>query len=123
MEAYCQKMKLNIDNTEPMQHFVCWKWECVRKESGSRLSLFRNQKCSCGNVMATVLSPPSECSSFEIGFVKETASFIISDDLYVMPNVFGTVIRLLQKQEITDIGDFVEQTVDISKKEVSSRFL
>jgi hypothetical protein len=22
MEAYCQKMKLNIDNTEPMQHFV-----------------------------------------------------------------------------------------------------
>jgi hypothetical protein len=40
-----------------------------------------------------------------------------------MPNVFGTVIRLLQKQEITDIGDFVEQTVDISKKEVSSHFL
>jgi hypothetical protein len=56
MEAYCQKMKLNIDNTEPMQHFVCGKWECVRKESGSRLSLFKNQKCSCGNVMDKVLS-------------------------------------------------------------------
>jgi hypothetical protein len=78
-------------------------------------------KCDGQSIVS--LSPPPECSIFESGFVKETASFIISDDLYVMPNVFGTVIRLLQKQEITDIGDFVEQTVDISKKEVSSRFL
>jgi len=51
------------------------------------------------------------------GFVKETAAFIISDDLYVMPNVFGTVMQLLQKLDISDIGAITELTVDISKKE------
>jgi hypothetical protein len=56
----------------------------------------------------------------ENGFVKETASatFIISDDLSIVPNVFGTIVHLLQKLKITNIEAIVEQTVDISKIEV-----
>ncbi|XP_045797848.1 uncharacterized protein LOC123892038 [Trifolium pratense] len=123
MEAYCRKMKLNIDDTEPMKHFVCRIFDCVRKESGSLLSLFKNQKCSCGYILNREMSLPTECLILESGFVKETASFIISDDLYVMPNVFGTYARLLPKQDITDIGAFVEQTVDIKRKEVSSLYI
>ncbi|MCI01799.1 tyrosine/dopa decarboxylase, partial [Trifolium medium] len=110
MVAYCRKMKLNIDNTEPMKHFVCGKWECVRKESGSLLSLFKNQKCSCGKVLNRELSLPPECLSFESGFVKETASFVISDDLYVMPNVFGTFVVDILKLSLvskTPLTDFI----------------
>jgi len=119
MEAYCQKLKLNIDNTEPMKHFICGNWDCVRKERGNLLSTFRNQLCSCGKVMDKVLSPPPQPDRLSLGsgFVKETAAFIISDDLYVMPNLFGTVIQLLHRLEISDIGAITEKTVYISKKE------
>lgn len=123
MEAYCQKLKLNIDDTEPLQHFVCENWDCVRKQSGARLSIFRNQKCSCGKVMNLVIFPPKEFLSLGNGFAKETATFIISDDLTVMPNVFGTVISLLQKLEITNIGAIVEESVEISKQEASSLYI
>lgn len=44
MEDYCQKLKLNIDDT-PVQYFVCGNWDCRRKDSGCRLSIFRNKKC------------------------------------------------------------------------------
>lgn len=97
MEAYCQKLKLNIDDTEPLQHFVCENWDCVRKQSGACLSIFRNQKCSCGKVMNLVMFPPKKNLNLGNGFAKETATFIISDDLTVMPNVFGTVIPTTSK--------------------------
>jgi len=42
MEPYCLKLKLNIDDTEPLQHFVCDNWDCIRKQSGACLSAFRN---------------------------------------------------------------------------------
>lgn len=84
------------------------------------MSIFRNQKCSCGKVMNLVMFPPKEFLSLGNGFAKETATFIISDDLTVMPNVFGTVIPLLQKLEITNIGAIVEESVEISKQEAYS---
>jgi hypothetical protein len=70
--------------------------------------------------MNLFISPPQECLRLENGFVKETpsATFIISDDLSIVPNVFGTIVHLLQKLKITNIEAFVEQTVDISKIEV-----
>jgi len=69
------------------------------------------------------MSPPKQCLSLENGFAKETATFIISDDLTVMPNVFGTVIALLQKLQITNIGAIVEESVGISKQEASSLYI
>ena len=51
------------------------------------------------------------------GFVKETLTFIVSDDLNVMPNVVGTSLYLLQKHGINDIDAIEKQTVNISKKE------
>jgi hypothetical protein len=59
-----------------------------------------------------------EYLDLENGFVKENATFIISDDLYVMPNVFGTSLHILQKLEVDTFDAIEEQTVDINKKEV-----
>jgi hypothetical protein len=53
----------------------------------------------------------------EDGFVKETMTFIISDDLFVMPNLLGTSINLLNKLGVNDINTFEKQTVIIGKKE------
>ncbi|RHN72827.1 hypothetical protein MtrunA17_Chr2g0291981 [Medicago truncatula] len=40
-ETYCQKLNLNIDDTEPLQHFVCKYRNCIRKETGNCLIIFR----------------------------------------------------------------------------------
>jgi hypothetical protein len=115
MEGYCRKLRLNIDDTEPLKYFYCENLECNSsvKEGKNRLSLFRNQKCGCGKVLISA----AVRWSLENGFAKENSTFIISDDLYVMPNVFGTVLYLYQKHKIFTIEAIVEKTVEISKKE------
>ncbi|XP_058739573.1 uncharacterized protein LOC131611666 isoform X3 [Vicia villosa] len=116
MEAYCKKLKLNIDDTEPIQYFLCENSDCNRNQ----FSLFKNQKCSCGKVMNRELhlSPQPECLRLGNGFATENATFIISDGLYVMPNVFGSVVHLHHKHKITNFEAIVEQNVQITKKEV-----
>ncbi|CAI8612811.1 unnamed protein product [Vicia faba] len=115
MEDYCHNLKLNIDDTEPVQYFLCKKLDC-RKKSGCLLSIFKDQKCYCGEVMK--LQAFRSCFNLEDGFVKENATFIICDDLYVMPNVFGASLQLLQKLGVDSVDAIEEQTVVINKKEV-----
>ncbi|RDX65870.1 hypothetical protein CR513_55429, partial [Mucuna pruriens] len=116
MESYCQQLKLNIDDTHSTEYFLCEDMDCSRKKSGGLLSIFRNQRCTCGKLMNRVVSP--ENLTLKNGFVKETASFIICDDLSVLPNVLVTCVNLLQKLGIKDMNVIEEQTVDISKREV-----
>jgi hypothetical protein len=115
MEAYCRQLKLNIDDTEPMRYFMCENWYCRKKERGCLLSLFRNQKCYCGRVLDREVFP--KCLNLEKGFVKENATFIICDDLCVIPNVFGASLNLLQKLGVETIEAIDEQTVEIDMKQ------
>ncbi|KAK7294687.1 hypothetical protein RJT34_17578 [Clitoria ternatea] len=118
LASYCQKMKLNIDDaTEPIKYFICENWECSRKVSGSLLSInFRNERCTCGKLLNREIF--RENVTLEDGFVKETARFIICDDLHITPNVFGASVQVFQKLGITDMQDIEERTMHISKKEV-----
>ncbi|XP_027929523.1 uncharacterized protein LOC114185802 [Vigna unguiculata] len=116
MESYCQLLKLNIDDTHPTKYFLCEDLGCSRKTNGSLLSIFNNQRCSCGKLMNRIVYP--EVITLQKGFVKETATFIICDDLSVLPNVLVTIVNLLQNLGVKDMGAIEEQTVDISKREV-----
>lgn len=116
MEACCQKLKLNIDDTEPMKYFICDSWDCVRKERGNLLSTFKNKKCHCGKPMDREISLEERTS--ENGFVKETASFIICDDLRVMPNSLGTSVDLFPELGAKNMEAIEERTVEIGNKEV-----
>ncbi|GAU50821.1 hypothetical protein TSUD_177600 [Trifolium subterraneum] len=94
MDCYCRKLKLNIDETECLPYFLC-------EDNTCRVD---NRKC------------------VEDGFVKETMTFIISDDLFVMPNLLGTSINLLQKLGVNDINTFDKQTViDLLKLSLISK--
>lgn len=115
MEEYCRPLKLNIDDTEPVEYFRCPNWECNRSDCGSCLSSFKYQKCSCGEVMHTQVLP--KWSNLENGFVNETSTFIICDDLNVMPNVFETIVSLLRKLGVDNSDNIQEQTVSVTKKE------
>jgi hypothetical protein len=113
MDGYCRKLKLNIDETECLPYFFCEDNTC--KVNHICLSIFRNQKCICGKLLKNVFRTPIFAT--EDGFVKETMTFIISDDLFVMPNLLGTSINLLNKLGVNDINTFEKQTVIIGKKE------
>ncbi|KAG4925174.1 hypothetical protein JHK87_050714 [Glycine soja] len=54
----------------------------------------------------------------EDGFVKETASFIICDDLRVMPNSLGTSVGLFHELGAKNMEAIEERTVEIGNKEV-----
>jgi hypothetical protein len=60
---------------------------------------------------------PDLCLIGENGFVKETATFIICDDLYVMPNVIGTSVHLLQSLGVRNIQAIEERTLLITRNE------
>jgi hypothetical protein len=106
MDIYNGQLKLNIDDT-PTLVFLCENSLCR-----SCVSIFRNQKCKCGKL----LKIESHMNDYN-GFVKESATFIIHDDLTVMPNDLGTSLCLLQKRGINDITDIEKKTILIGKKE------
>ncbi|RHN46337.1 hypothetical protein MtrunA17_Chr7g0241161 [Medicago truncatula] len=84
MEAYCQQLKLNIDDT-PAQYFTCKDWQSCRGFiNGSRVTTYRNQKCICGRLLNKAASVKTDLTPVANGFVKETATFIIRDDLCVV---------------------------------------
>jgi hypothetical protein len=106
MDIYNGQLKLNIDDT-PTLVFLCENSLCR-----SCVNIFRNQKCQCGKL----LKIESHMNDYN-GFVKESATFIIHDDLTVMPNDLGTSLCLLQKRGINDITDIEKKTILIGKKE------
>jgi len=116
MEAYCQQLKLKIDETQPLQ-YLCESNICRR--FGKNASIFCNLKCKCGMLFDSdypVVINDMTCVGD--GFVKETASFIIRDDLYMMPNHLGTSVCLLKKHGINDLANTEKKTLVITKKEV-----
>ncbi|KAK7256840.1 hypothetical protein RIF29_30371 [Crotalaria pallida] len=118
MEAYCQKLKLNVDDTEKMNYFICENWNCSRQESGGGLlSTFRNTTCKCGKLMNREISLPNGNSNNNEGFVPDKISFIISDDLKVMPENFQASVVLLG---IEDFSMIKEVIVNVSQKEAET---
>ncbi|XP_061339645.1 uncharacterized protein LOC133286268 [Gastrolobium bilobum] len=116
MESCCQTLKLNIDDTEGKMHFICENLDCNQQPSGGLLSTFKNQRCKCGDLMNGVISPPN--SPANEGFVPETATFIISDDLKVKPDDFQNSVCLPINLAYEDFDAIKLVTVDITQNEI-----
>jgi len=99
MEHYCKQLMLNIDDTELKSY--CNLLNCACDDPQSEFFLEA--------VMRTWL---------EKGFVKESASLLVCDDLYIMPNDFGASANLFHMLGIEDLETLEEQIVDITKEEV-----
>ncbi|XP_058741768.1 uncharacterized protein LOC131634640 [Vicia villosa] len=119
MEEYWQSMKLNIADTVPkISYFFCENKAC-KIENRSCVSFIKNQKCICGKL----LKQETARILYQLNsFVKVTSTFIIFDDLNMMPNVVGTSLNLLQKLGVNDVGTIDKQTFNVSKKEVLDIF-
>jgi hypothetical protein len=111
-----KNVKLNFDDTKALQsYYLCEKTTC-KIENQYVISYFKNQKCICGKLFNR---EKPLISKEENGFVMETSTFIVSDDLFVMPNLIGTSLNLLQKHGVNDYDVIDKQTVNLTKNEAS----
>ncbi|XP_068486346.1 uncharacterized protein [Phaseolus vulgaris] len=117
MEDHSRSLKINIDDTKPTQYFVCNNWvQCGQKEGPVLISTFKNKSCRCGVILQTPISPETSCV-FD-GFVNSNASFLITDDLKVFPNLLATCVNVLKDSGIKDMSSVSEMTVNITKNQV-----
>ncbi|WJX82011.1 hypothetical protein P8452_64826 [Trifolium repens] len=114
-----KNVKLNFDDTKALQsYYLCEKTTC-KFENQYVISYFKNQKCICGKLFNR---EKPLISKEENGFVMETSTFIVSDDLFVMPNLIGTSLNLLQKHGVNDYDVIDKQTVvDLLKLSLISK--
>ncbi|KAJ1389610.1 hypothetical protein SESBI_38127 [Sesbania bispinosa] len=117
MEGFCQNMKLNIDDTEKTEYFICENWECSRNATGGLFSTFRNQRCKCGKPMNRQIyhrDSSANGRSGEEGFVQKTPTFIISDDLSVKPDNIHSCFCLPTNLGYTDFDAIKLVTVKVN---------
>jgi hypothetical protein len=118
-ENYCSSLKLNIDDTKPANYFLCSDFVDFSSDSDSdsdsslHLHTSTDKKCWCENKYTRSVSVKhSGCK----GFVNRCASFVITDNLVVMPNsVQFTSLGLLKNLEINGASSVQELIVNITK--------
>ncbi|XP_012844356.1 PREDICTED: uncharacterized protein LOC105964378 [Erythranthe guttata] len=98
----CRKLKLDISETQPTEHFTCPLPKCYASCNMDCLSVYYDtSECNCGRKRVRKIGPQAINRAGGI-FTVDIASFIISDDLRVFPNSTG-FIHTLRNLGITDM--------------------
>ncbi|WJX76461.1 hypothetical protein P8452_59877 [Trifolium repens] len=109
-EDYCNTLKLNIDDTQPTNYFTCLSYHDLITSANKD-----KYKCHCGYSFLTTVFP----KSFLQGFVNGVATFIITDDLNVMPNCLDYAsFGLLQEIGIKNTSSVKEIVLNLTKEKV-----
>lgn len=123
---FIEHLSLNVDDaTDPYQFYTCSKPKCCIS-SFPFYSSVPNAKCGCGQFMDfnwefmdfnwdSSQMGHEYCSEDGV-FVKGMASFIISDNLQVMPASTAAIQNLLEKLGIDDANILEEMTIDVTKE-------
>ncbi|XP_076934782.1 uncharacterized protein LOC143601193 [Bidens hawaiensis] len=112
----CRKLKLNINDQEPTRHYICQDIGCSR-QSGACFSISSLAKCSnYGKMMDREVKYEDSTSGDDCEggvFVSDLASYIVTDDLCVMPNSPISIVQLLCELGITAVSFLDAMTIDI----------
>ncbi|KAL3635450.1 hypothetical protein CASFOL_019997 [Castilleja foliolosa] len=93
------KLKLNVDDTPLTKCFMCPDKDCRRKVSRNFCLYYDTSKCDCGK---STLSHDMGIVKVTAGvYTKSAASFIISDDMQILPSETRYTIRILTGLGIT----------------------
>ena len=123
-----KKLMVNVDNTEdtkPAQYYVCLN--CVFKSKDGTFhgaSTDRNSTSVCGGKMEVSQPKRSEGNQNDEGnvnegvFVKESTTYMITDDLEVFHVSTLTSRVVLNNLGITKKTTLEERSVDLGEKEV-----
>ncbi|KAL7128795.1 hypothetical protein ABFS83_13G018400 [Erythranthe nasuta] len=108
LEYKCSRLKLDINDTRLNKYFCCEDPRCSRP-SYSNISMHRDVGvCACGKSLnrEVGLRNSSELADGDRDdgfFVVANESFLISDDLRIVPNVARSVMDTLKNLGITDM--------------------
>ncbi|KAK4270434.1 hypothetical protein QN277_023470 [Acacia crassicarpa] len=116
-EKLCQKLKFNVDNTEPTKFLVCSS--CG---GGNRkfVSIFAGVRCSCGKLMDKEIKLEEEEEDNSKGegvFVRGDVTYLIFDDLRVLEKVSGNTVDTDFTNKLTQVTTNVglNQIMDLLK--------
>ncbi|KAL0422624.1 UNVERIFIED_CONTAM: hypothetical protein Slati_3285300 [Sesamum latifolium] len=76
------------------------------------------EKCDCGKPLNTEISLETVASNDVEVFTKEKASFLIANDLQLLPNLPGSSIKILKNLGMRDIKVLKERTILVGSKEI-----
>ncbi|XP_014522495.1 uncharacterized protein LOC106778997 [Vigna radiata var. radiata] len=116
MERCCKSLKLKIDDTKPTEYFACTNLDNCRFKSPVLISMFKNRRCRCGYM----LDKPISLGSFSVfdGFVKDDDTFLITDDLKVVPNSLNAFFDLFKSCGVESPSSVNKMTVTVTKNQV-----
>ncbi|KAK1373932.1 hypothetical protein POM88_030125 [Heracleum sosnowskyi] len=122
-EALCCNLKINIDDTKPIQYFICERL-CfhIYSDHAAYLSTYSTLKCkSCGNFLSKAVhlnATDNDNKDDEGVFVADTSSFVISDDLRVIPNNPASTLAILESIGIKDFDVLEENKLQLGPNEI-----
>ncbi|XP_076954913.1 uncharacterized protein LOC143629558 [Bidens hawaiensis] len=106
----CRKLKLNINDEEPTKHFICPDFSCIRGcfFDTCLISTCDLARCRhCGKIMNREVEYEDSTvddDSDDGVFVSTLTTFIVTDDLRVIPNSPGSSSLLLCEVGIIDVS-------------------
>ncbi|KAK6234967.1 Protein of unknown function DUF674 - like 8 [Theobroma cacao] len=122
--AQCERLKLTVDDSEPLQYFCCESWECTASKY-KLLSHYKNAICGCGKRMnyEIYLSEKENKQMLSDArdrgvFVKGLTRMIVSDELKIMPPLTASSFSLLSKLGLTDGSTIEERAFNVGVDEV-----
>ncbi|XP_058741696.1 uncharacterized protein LOC131614085 [Vicia villosa] len=117
LEDYSSSLKLNIDDTPPTKYYICSSIHVSLDVFDVCYDLTTSTKCGgCGSHLDPDVRLKKQ---FCNGFVDGGATFVITDDLRVMPNSMDiTSFMMLQHFGIKKISLLKEMTVNVTKEKV-----
>ncbi|KAJ9550991.1 hypothetical protein OSB04_015036 [Centaurea solstitialis] len=117
----CKNLKLNIDDTEPTKYFLCENEGCNPRYD-SYFSTCNVAKCrKCRKLMTREIEYQDihTKNNHDDGvFVPNAATFIVTDDLRVMPNTLDLSLGLLFSHGFTGTSHVEERTIEIGRQQV-----
>ncbi|XP_020261381.1 uncharacterized protein LOC109837510 [Asparagus officinalis] len=118
-EILCEDLVVNADVLMPRRLYRCPTFGCFIKNK--LYSSFRGTPCLCGKAMNQYFSwIKQENNAKNSVFLKEAATYVITDDLHVTRATTITTVSLLQNQGIEDADVLEERIVDVGRSEVLS---
>lgn len=120
-EDQCRNLKIVIDDMKPIQYFIC---NVCRKptSTNSYLSNYGPVKCrNCGKLMEREREMNynvTKCESSKGIFAIESVSFVISDDLHVIPNNPDLTLGILESSGIKDFAVLEENILKLGASEI-----
>jgi hypothetical protein len=114
-EDYCNTLKHNIDDSQPVKFFVCDNYNCCYYPDMTIPTYKDKHKCHCGKPFTLPVFFKHSCQ----GFVSTDATFVITDNLTVRPNTIDyTSFSLLQEFGINSLNSVKEVVVSVPKEKV-----